>query len=104
MILTKEEYEDTYFGLEKPEYGLFEKEPSSDEDFLMNYVTSKLWRMNNLYTIIDKDGKKVPFVMNRAQHTVFSAHLSHPRIIILKSRQLRRKYFLLNQLLRQGLI
>ncbi|RLA50116.1 MAG: hypothetical protein DRQ98_13265, partial [Gammaproteobacteria bacterium] len=88
MILTKLQYDTIYFGIDGvPDYSLFGNQPSSDEDFLMNYVTSKLWRMNNLYTIINKAGKRIPFVMNYAQHVVFSEHMRHPRLIILKSRQ-----------------
>ena len=49
--------------------------------------SSKLWRMNNWYTIIDKDGNKIPFKMNLAQHKAFAKQLKHPRSIILKSRQ-----------------
>jgi len=48
---------------------------------------SKLWRLNNWYTIIDKDGNKIPFKMNLAQHKAFARQLRHPRSIILKSRQ-----------------
>ena len=50
-------------------------------------MTSKLWRLNSLYTITDKDGNLVRFVMNWAQHVVYAATLRHPRIIVLKSRQ-----------------
>ena len=87
ISISEKDYNDIYFGLEVPKYSLFKQEPTSDEDFLINYVTSKLWRLNNLYTIIDKQGKKIPFVMNRAQHVVLAAHMKHPRLIILKSRQ-----------------
>ncbi len=88
MILDREQYESVYFGIEGiPDYSIFTKQPESDEDFLMNYVTSKLWRMNNLYTIINKDGNKIQFIMNYAQHVVYANHLRHPRVIILKSRQ-----------------
>lgn len=66
---------------------IFYEEPKSDEDFIQNYLSSKLWRLNNLYTIVDKYGNKIPFVMNPSQHIVYSATLEHPRIIILKSRQ-----------------
>jgi len=51
------------------------------------YFSSKLWRLNNLYTVIGKDGKPVIFRMNYAQHRVYAASRQHPRIIILKSRQ-----------------
>jgi hypothetical protein len=66
---------------------IFRNEWKDDKDFVENYLSSKLWRMNNLYTILDKDGDKVPFVMNASQHKVYAASLIHPRLIILKSRQ-----------------
>ncbi len=55
-------------------------------------IKNKLWRMNNLYFIITKDGKKEVFHMNRAQKHFFENYLNveHPyhRNVILKSRQL----------------
>lgn len=59
----------------------------SDDDFERLYLSSKLWRLNNCYYVIDKWGNKVKFVMNLAQHIVYSALRRHPRLIILKSRQ-----------------
>jgi len=59
----------------------------SDEDFEAKYLTSKLWRLNNCYTIINKDGAPVTFRMNFGQHKVYAASRVHPRVIILKSRQ-----------------
>lgn len=66
---------------------LFENEPSTDEEFISTFLPNKLWRLNNLYTIVNKDGVRIPFNMNRAQHIVYSASLQHARLIILKSRQ-----------------
>ncbi len=56
-------------------------------------IKSKVWRLNNLYFIITKDGKKEVFKMNRAQAHFFENYLSKPgfiyyRHIILKARQL----------------
>lgn len=68
-------------------YRIFVELPKSDDDFVENYLASKLWRLNNLYTIINKDGDKVPFVMNYAQHYVYAKSLKHSRLVILKSRQ-----------------
>lgn len=56
-------------------------------------IYDKVWRMNNLYWIITKDGTKEVFRMNRAQRHFFDHYLSRPgfiwhRHIILKSRQL----------------
>lgn len=47
---------------------------------------SKFWRLNNLYYILNKDGKKVKFKMNKAQIEVIKDN-KHNRKIILKSRQ-----------------
>ena len=55
-------------------------------------IKDRLWRLNNLYWIITKDGVKEPFQMNRAQKHFFDTYINipHPyhRHIILKSRQL----------------
>ena len=55
-------------------------------------IKDKVWRMNNLYWIITKDGTKDVFKMNRAQKHFFDHYLNIPapyhRHIILKSRQL----------------
>ena len=59
----------------------------SKEDFERIYLPSKLWRLNNLYTVVDKHGNAVRFVMNEAQHVVYAMTRQHPRVIILKSRQ-----------------
>lgn len=65
----------------------FTREPFDDEDLIESFLTSKLWRMNNLYSIVDKKGQRIIFKMNYAQHVVYAASLQHPRLIILKSRQ-----------------
>lgn len=59
----------------------------SKAEFERVYLKSKLWRLNNIYTVIDKDGKPVTFRMNYAQHKVYAKTRQHPRVIILKSRQ-----------------
>jgi hypothetical protein len=66
---------------------IFYNEPKNDTDLLHNYLSSKLWRLNNLYTIVDKWGNKIPFKMNESQFIVKSRSLKHPRLLILKSRQ-----------------
>jgi hypothetical protein len=68
-------------------YKLHQSVPSSEREVMEKFLPSKLWRLNNLYTIIDKDGEKIPFRMNYAQHRVYAASLIHPRLVILKSRQ-----------------
>jgi hypothetical protein len=47
--------------------------------------SDQLWRLNNLYHIIDKSGKRVPFIMNSSQLELYS-DLWY-RQIILKARQ-----------------
>ena len=34
---------------------------------------SRLWRLNNLYTITDKNGRRVRFTMNSAQEALYHA-------------------------------
>lgn len=88
LSITREDFRFIYAGLPILQYEeLFFTKPTSDTDVLKNYLPSKLWRLNNIYTIIDKYGNKVKFCMNRSQHIVYAAALRHPRIIILKSRQ-----------------
>ena len=53
---------------------------------LLDKITSKFWRLNNLYWIRDKDGKLVKLKLNKAQVTVFK-DFRHNKKIILKSRQ-----------------
>lgn len=65
----------------------FYTEPTSDKDIVDNYMPSKLWRLNNCYTIVNKKGERVRFRMNESQHKVYAASLRHPRVIVLKSRQ-----------------
>jgi hypothetical protein len=62
-------------------------QPKDYEELITKYLPSKLWRMNNLYSIIDKIGDRIPFHMNYAQFKIHSTSLQHPRLIILKSRQ-----------------
>lgn len=52
----------------------------------LDKLTSKLWRLNNLYWIRDKEGKLVKFKLNKAQMEVIKNH-KHNKKIILKSRQ-----------------
>jgi len=66
---------------------IFYTEPDNLQDMLQNYASSQLWRLNNLYTIVDKNGNLVPFIMNRSQLLVYAQILKHGRVIILKSRQ-----------------
>ena len=88
LNISRNEYREIYKGTAAIDVvNLFEKPPSSDSDMLLNYMTSKLWRLNNLYGIRDKFGTPMKFNMNRAQHLTYAASLRHARLIILKSRQ-----------------
>lgn len=55
-------------------------------DFLANRLSSKFWRLNNLYKIRDKNGKLVTLKLNRAQIKVLK-QFRHTKKIILKTRQ-----------------
>lgn len=61
--------------------------PRNDTDLIENFLTCKLWRLNNLYKITNKVGKLVTFKMNEAQHKIYGEGIRHQRAIILKSRQ-----------------
>jgi len=88
MNITKEEFREIYKGMPILGYEhIFYTKPNTEEEFLKNYLPSKLWRLNNLFTIVDKLGVRRLFIMNKAQHMVYAASLFHPRLIILKSRQ-----------------
>ena len=52
----------------------------------MKLLRDKRWRLNNLYFITDKQGKKVRFRMTDEQIEYFDG--MHTRNIILKARQL----------------
>ncbi len=56
------------------------------EDFITTKLSSKMWRMNNLYTIEDKDGVKQIMKLNPSQKKILYNY-KHTRKIILKSRQ-----------------
>lgn len=89
LTITEEQFNNIYPDL-KGQYGKFNNPPPagiSDKEFEEQYLKSKLWRLNNLYYVINKDGKLVKFRMNLAQHKVYGASRQHPRVIILKSRQ-----------------
>jgi hypothetical protein len=66
---------------------LFRNSPDTDAELVGIFLASKLWRLNNLYTIVDKIGYKRRFVMNFSQFYIYSRKILHPRNIILKSRQ-----------------
>lgn len=87
--LTKAQFEELYPDLVN-HYEFFANPPPagiSKQEFERTYLRSKLWRLNNIYTITNKQGDPVKFVMNYGQHKVYAASRRHPRVIILKSRQ-----------------
>lgn len=88
LSITEEEFDTIYAGidLDKDRFRIPIESVKGLEQFKFMSM-SKLWRMNHWYTIIDKDGNKIPFKMNLAQHKAFARQLKHPRSIILKSRQ-----------------
>lgn len=86
MRCSKDQFLSFYAG-DEALWALLNSTPSSYAELVGRYLPSKLWRMNNLYSIIDKSGEKVRFRMNFAQLKVYGASLVHPRLIILKSRQ-----------------
>lgn len=85
LRITKEEFKELYGDSVDSE--LFENIPSSDEELVQHFLPSKLWRLNNIYKIVDKYAERVTFSMNLSQHRVYAASLEHPRLVILKSRQ-----------------
>lgn len=64
-------------------------------------LSSKKWRMNNLYHIIDKDGNSIIFKMNPVQQHLFEN--IHSRNLILKARQLGMSTFAVLYLLDETL-
>lgn len=87
-MLEEESLVELYKDTDIPEYrDIFYTQSNNKAEFVQKYLVSKLWRLNNIYTIVDKDAKKVKFVMNRSQHIVYASSLQTNRLIILKSRQ-----------------
>ena len=89
LRITEKEFDKLYPDL-AGKYGFFDNPPPLGievEEFERRYLYNKLWRINNIYSVIDKYGSPVTFRMNYAQHVVYAATRKHPRIIILKSRQ-----------------
>lgn len=55
-------------------------------EFINTKLSSKLWRLNNLYTIQDKDANERILKLNTSQHKILTK-FRHNKKIILKSRQ-----------------
>jgi len=89
LSISPEEFDIIYKDTHMIKYkNLFHSEPETDEEYIMIYLTNKLWRLNNIYTIRDKEGNIIKLNMKRAQHISYAESLIHYREIILKSRQL----------------
>jgi hypothetical protein len=89
LRITEEQFNEIYPDL-VGHYDWFNTPPPpgiTKERFEQTYLKSKLWRINNIYKIVNKDGNAVVFRMNYAQHKVYAATRLHSRVIILKSRQ-----------------
>ena len=84
--ITEKEFRLWYPGKEHV-WELLNTKPRTEGEFMTKYLPSKLWRLNNLYYIVNKEAECVLFKMNRAQFFVYSHLAIHPRLIILKSRQ-----------------
>src|SRR4051812_3180010 len=52
---------------------------------IARHCADRLWRLNNLYRITDKRGRRVPFTMNSAQARLFRD--MQAQNVILKARQ-----------------
>jgi hypothetical protein len=88
LNITVEQFRSIYEGTPILEYEhIFYTDVENAKDLITNRLASKLWRLNNLYTIVDKFGKNITFRMNMSQHKVYAKSVKHKRIIILKSRQ-----------------
>lgn len=61
--------------------------PVKDEEDLHNRLHSKLFRLNNIYSIVDKEKNLVTYKMNYVQHLLHANKLRYNRVIVLKSRQ-----------------
>lgn len=86
LSVTEDEFKSMFRGREDI-WELLTTKPKTEHELLYKYLPSKLWRLNNIYTFIDKYGERRTFTMNRAQFTVYAQIFNHFRLIILKSRQ-----------------
>lgn len=60
-------------------------DPDFDIQEFAQRMTDPMWRISNLYTIVDKTGKKLPFRPNEPQQDFLER--MHTRNVILKARQ-----------------
>ena len=89
LLIDEETFNELYPDL-VGHYSFFNNPPPvgiSPQEFERRYLSNKLWRLNHVYTITDKEGNPVQFKMKHAQHVVYARARRHPRVIVLKSRQ-----------------
>ena len=87
LPISKEEFKEWFPEHTHHVYDILLEKPSSEEELIHLFLPSKMWRLNNLYKIVDKYGDKRRFIMNRSQFIVHAASYKHPRLLVLKSRQ-----------------
>ena len=86
LAISEDQFDEIYDGLDVDK-SIFKRDPKDADDFVRNFLSSKLYRLNTFYKIVNKTGELIRFQMNYAQHRVYAESLRHPRLIILKSRQ-----------------
>lgn len=69
-----------------------ESQTAELRDRALGYLGDWRWRLNNLYWITDKEGRRVQFKMNWAQEELFD--YMHYMQVILKARQLGMTTFI----------
>ena len=76
----------------RPYSHIFYTDPANTNDLVDDWLPSKLWRMNNLYSVQTKDDGSgnvvVKFVMKLSQLVLYATLKGHPRVVVLKSRQI----------------
>ena len=80
----------------RPYAHIFYTDPATVKDLVNDFLPSKLWRMNNLYRVQTKSTDEdvndtdlvVKFVMKFPQLILYMQLVRHPRVVVLKSRQI----------------
>jgi len=65
-------------------WSIIDERPKDEADY-KRLLKSKIWRLNNLYMIKDKHGKRIKFRLNKSQRRFHEE--KHGRDVILKARQ-----------------
>ena len=63
LRIYEEQFDELFPAMKGYKY-IFKRDFKTDEEFNNAYLVSKLWRLNNIYTIVDKHGMAIPFQMN----------------------------------------